>query len=433
MKLFGLCVSKGNVTGNVKIITDSCVDIIDCSVPTILVMKRLDRKYLVKMDKNVVGVIAEEGNIGSHGAGILRQLSIPCVLRIKNATQIMIDNSVATICGQGSYVDCQIRNSKLNTSLRKTYSRQSLSYNEISKKEFSIKDIQPIRNWVCPRPDRVYQELRYCIIKDVFASSGHFLFGLPEGKVKRNSTGAILVYGQPSINDVCSFLLCTPFWLVNKAKERSEEFRRIKYELKEIESSLDDNDLQSIYDIFKRCITLYRSLFKYAYTSQAISDELLDLYIDFCKSLGTETSKDILNLKSNYVENCLKEGVDPGVSQRWDANCAVPHIWDGNLDFAQMEIEDTIQNAIFSRSDYKILLRDYESFRIIVPLAYQLSEEYFYISSSINSFINWSIVKICFLVNEKTGNNSNVNNYYEMSLETFQDIINNLLNDKKNE
>lgn len=430
MKLFGLCVSKGNATGNVRIISESCVNNNYYSHPTILVMERLDRKYLVELNENVVGVIAEEGNIGSHGAGILRQLNIPCILRIKNATKIIIENSIATICGQSAYVDCQTKNAETNMSSTSLSSHNGLAYKEISKVCFNIHEIRQIQNWVCPRPDRIYQELRYGIIKDVFASSGHFLFGLPEAKVKRNDLGAILVYGLPLIDDVCSFLLCEPSWLVNKARERSVEFERVKCELKEIEANLDGSNLQSIYCIFNKCVFLYRSLFKYTYTSQAISDELLDLYINFCKTIGIETSKDLLNIKSDYVERCIKSGVDPGVSQRWNSAHANPHVWNGNIDYTPMEIENAIQLAIKSNPNHAILSRDYDSFRIIVPLAYQLSEEYFYISSSINSFINWSITRICVLLNKKTGVNSTVENYYDMPLEKFCEIINNQLKEK---
>lgn len=424
MRLLGLCVSKGNAKGHVRIITNNCsVNNNHYSVPTILVLEKLDRKFLVNLDENVVGVIAEEGNIGSHGAGILRQLNIPCVLRINNATKIMVDNSIATIYGQGAYVDCQTRKAEFNVSSTTICGHAGLSYSEISKEVFNIKDIRPIQNWICPRPDRIYQELRYCIIKDVFANSGHFLFGLPEAQVKRNDYGAILVYGLPRIDDVCSFLLCNPSWLVKKAKERSVEFERIKCELNEIEAGLDSTNLQSIYIVFNKCTILYKSLFKYAFTSQAISDELLDLYIDFCKSIGIETTKGLLKIKSDYVEKCLKTGIDPGVSQRWSSNRAIPHIWDGSIDYTPMEIEDTIQSAIESRPNYETLSRDYDAFRIIVPLVYQLSEEYFYISSSINSFINWAITKICFLINQKIGENSSVVSYYDMSLEKFCKLI----------
>ena len=95
----GLCVSKGSVRGK-AIIVDSVFATKTIAPGTILVMKTLDRKLLVSLSKNVVGVIAESGNIGSHGAGILRSLKIPCVLRIKDAVSIINDGQEIVIEGE---------------------------------------------------------------------------------------------------------------------------------------------------------------------------------------------------------------------------------------------------------------------------------------------------------------------------------------------
>lgn len=422
MELHGLCVSKGDAIGIIRVVNPDD-KVIYYSSPTIIVMKKLDRKFLVEMDKNVVGVIAEEGNIGSHGAGILRQLNIPCILRIKNATKVLSNNSTAMIHGAKSIVECETSDKDLDFSLLDNES-DTFSYLNVTKKDFSLQDIYAVNSWVCPRPDRVYQELRYSIMCDVFASSGHYLFGLPEAKVKRNDKGAILIYGQPSIESVCSFLLCSPSWLIVKSKERTIEFNQIKLSLRKIESQLDPNNISTLYDIFMVCIDLYKSLFKYAFTSQAISDELIELYIDFCKQLGITTTRDILHLKSVYVEQCLNSGFDPGVSQIWESQKAFPHIWDGHIDYTPLEIEPTIQNAIIKTSNHQTLQRDYEAFRIIIPLVYQLSEEYFYVSSSINSFINWAITMICNYININEGTcNRNVDYYYSLSLSSFCSIV----------
>ena len=87
----GLCVSKGNVKGIAYIVTDNLtLDLLPAN--TILVMKNLERNILINLSKNIIGVIAENGNIGSHGAGILRQLGIPCILRVKNDTNLLKNN-----------------------------------------------------------------------------------------------------------------------------------------------------------------------------------------------------------------------------------------------------------------------------------------------------------------------------------------------------
>lgn len=424
MKLTGLCVSKGTVKGNVKILHDKKENSNEYDLkfgsPTIIVMKKLDRDYLVEMDKSIVGVIAEEGNIGSHGAGILRQLKIPCILRIKNATKIMVDDTPAEIIGHESCVLCSTLSNCHSTDSPNSTTFSNLYYKNITKESFYINEIKPIKSWICPRPDRIYQELRYGIICDVFSSSGNFLFGLPIAKVDRNSAGAIISYGSPSISDVCSFILCNPSWLIDKSKERTLEFDKIKEELNLMKKHLNEKDLNDIYHVFKTGIKLYRSLFKYAYISQAISDEFLDIYLDFIYQVtGQIVTKDVLNLKSEYVESCLSSGIDPGVSQKWNSQKNTPHIWEGKINYTLLERDNNIIEAIQKDSCYNRLMRDYNAFRLIIPLVYQLSEEFFYLSSSINSFINWSIINICHIENALNRTQYHVDKYYNMTLEDF--------------
>ena len=70
MKIKGLCVSCGTAKGPAYIIkSENKQRISDISLlpNTILVMKSLDRSILVNLNKNVIGVVAEHGNIGSQG------------------------------------------------------------------------------------------------------------------------------------------------------------------------------------------------------------------------------------------------------------------------------------------------------------------------------------------------------------------------------
>lgn len=431
MKLKGLCVSKGIAKGNVKILLDKRVDNNDLKFdsPTIIVMKKLDRNYLVEMDKSIVGVIAEEGNIGSHGAGILRQLKIPCILRIKNATKIMIEDTLATIIGHENCVLCSTSSNEYLIHSHNFTVFSELCYKNITRESFDINEIKPIKSWICPRPDRIYQELRYGIIRDVFSSSGNFLFGLPMAKVDRNSDGAIISYGSPSISDVCSFILCNPSWLIDISQERTIEFNKIKEKLNLLKKNLNENDLHDIYYVFKIGIELYRSIFKYAYMSQAISDEFLDIYLDFIYQVtGQIVSKDVLNLKSEYVESCLSSGVDPGVSQKWNSQKYIPHIWEGKINYTPLEIDNDIIVAIQKSSHHTRLMRDYDAFRIVIPLVYQLSEEFFYISSSINSFINWSIINICRIQNTSNDTCYDIDKYYSMTFKDFCELVENSFN-----
>ncbi len=420
-KINGLCVSKGNAIGKICVV-DSRYSEKALTDTTILVMKALDRKLLVNLNKKVVGVIAEIGNIGSHGAGILRHLKIPCILRIKNAMEIFKDGEIVELCGMDGSISFggEIQNRKYEIEPSTEYGKM---YSSISSEKFDLTDIQVNQSWYCARPDRPYQRLRYDIIKEVFVMSANFLFGLPPAKIKQNQVGAITTLGAPNTLDICKYILKNPSWLVIKAKERSQIIDNIKLELCKL------NQLPQTIDgyvaVFEKGIELYRNLFKYSLMSQAISDELLDAYTDFVSMItGKRVSRDILNLKSLYVENCINSGIDPGVSQKWKVEKAECHIWNGSISFEPLCEDEEIIDKINFKNNFEKLKMDYDSFRIIVPLVYQLSEEFFYISSSINSYINWSLVQICNELNKKLEKKLNVEDLYEMSIEDLFNMIN---------
>ena len=79
----GLCVSKGSVRGK-AIIVDSVFATKTIAPGTILVMKTLDRKLLVSLSKNVVGVIAESGNIAYFWGRFRRDAGVVELARLES-------------------------------------------------------------------------------------------------------------------------------------------------------------------------------------------------------------------------------------------------------------------------------------------------------------------------------------------------------------
>ncbi len=410
----GLCVSKGNASGRV-VIVDRSFSRQELFQSSILVMKTLDRNLLINLNvNNVVGIIAEVGNIGSHGAGILRHLHIPCIVRIRDATSILKNGDQIVLNGTKGTIDFE-NAPFVEENLHEKHNWGNF-YRSITMADFSQKNIETNTDWYCARPDRPYQKLRFDIIRNAFVGSAAYLFNLPIGEIRQNNDRAIEVIGFPNNIDICRFVLCNPQWLIDKAKERSLIINDIRIELRRLlqhEKSLD-----GYFQIFLKGAELYRKLFLYSLMSQAISDELLDAYVDFVSMLlNTNYSRDILELHSVYVQNCLDSGIDPGVSQKWKIEKAYPHIWEGYITFERLNEDSTISAAILSKKDASLLKRDYDSFRTIVPLVYQLSEEFFYTSSSINSFINWSLVQLCYEYNKITGSAISVDEIYEWSME----------------
>ena len=387
----GLCVSRGTSTGVAYVIQGN--DIVPDNLPsnTILVAEALSRDLVKNLNTNIVGVVAEHGNIGSHGAGILRQLKIPCVIRIPDITEKIKNGMHIKICGSDN---CIIIDDLASSGMLSDYlGNQDLRYRDIARDSFGQKDIRIRLEWVCLRPKRFYHKLRYDMICDTFAHSCSFLYGTPAGQTKLDSNGAIVAYGLPYISDLCSFILCNPSWFLQKVNERTLVFEGIKQQLSQLKPYTDSDSIENVEYVFEKGIRLYQSLFRYSFLSQFIADELLEVYLDFVKNLtGVTDTKDILNLYSSYVQESLSSAEKLGDAQRWLTVQCLPRIWNGTLDYSPLPSDSTIIEAIEAHPDKKDKLQlDYEAFRVVIPLVYQMSEEFFYLSSCINSFVTWSI------------------------------------------
>ncbi len=433
LSIYGLCVSPGNAKG-IAHISSPKNPIPTSTENVILILEKLERNILINLPQNIVGIIAEKGNIGSHGAGILRQLGIPCIVRIPNVTNIITNGTEVSILGEKGSVS-YINACKSNTDIPSQDVEEVLiSYFDISEKTFPLEKIRPINKWYKPRPGRVYQKLRFDIIKDVYSTGAESLYNVPKTFTRQSEDGELEVIGTPDLIDLCRFQLCNPDWLVSKAKEREIAFTSIKRDLSHFIPLVNNSSQENIIFVFLKSIDLYRQLFKYVFLAQVTSDEILDAYLDFLYILtGIKYSKDIFNMKSNYVEKCVNSGIDPGAFQAWSEKTTSPYIWEGTIDYTPFTPDDELLAIIEKHVNRSQLLKDYESFRIIVPLLYQLSEEFFYMSRSINTFLVWSVQNIHSLFCSTLDLTLSLDEFNDMSLNQIKTYISLLKGDNNNE
>lgn len=88
----GLVGSTGFAKGNVCII-NSLEDINKIKQGEIMVVSGTSVEYLPAMQKSA-GIIAEYGGITSHAAIIARELKIPCITKVKDATKLLKDGEL---------------------------------------------------------------------------------------------------------------------------------------------------------------------------------------------------------------------------------------------------------------------------------------------------------------------------------------------------
>lgn len=341
--------------------------------PTILVVKELSRNVVVSLQQNVCAVIAEKGSVGCHGAGILREKGIPCIIRIPNISEILYEGDVVEVNGENGTLhileQLSYKNLKWESTIR------------VEKKEISY------------RPNRIYQKLRFDILKNGWEESPNYLFGLPKCELKLKN-GVVFISNAPNLYDLRNAIIENPDETLMILKKRSLTIQRIKIELKDIQGHLNYNDIFLVYSQFKKCVELYKDLLKYIYITQFVSDDLTDelvTLIDRCEP-GSESREKYIEerLKSDYVSVSVQEKVDPGVSTTWTIPCREPYIWEGEINWKRQIGEYRLTEKVFERTEeegFKFFVK-YSSLMLMVPILYQLAEEHYFISSSICSFLN---------------------------------------------
>ncbi|MBI2111976.1 hypothetical protein HYT52_00370 [Candidatus Woesearchaeota archaeon] len=90
-----LIISSGNVEGRVKIVyTNRDLDKIQ---PDDIMVTTMTRQDFVPYLRKIKALVTEEGGIACHAAIIARELGIPCIVGVENATRILEDNQIIVI------------------------------------------------------------------------------------------------------------------------------------------------------------------------------------------------------------------------------------------------------------------------------------------------------------------------------------------------
>jgi len=387
-RLKGICVSAGFSTGQAVICNDSAALNITKEQPIILVVQKLDRDIVACLKENVVGVVSEKGSIGSHGAGLLREFRIPCIVRIENACKLLDNDDIVEIDGVNEAVYVYCGSSAKNMTSNNDALLNTL-YSELANDRSETIRLSDTED--CYRPERSYQLLRYDIIKPAWENSPQFLFGLDKCEIRRNDNGVVFINRGPKILDICSYVIAHPNWFYDMSRKRTREIIEYRKILCSLSCHVNSCELPKLKSVFLSFMELYRGLFQYIYLSQYISDELLEIFIDLVRVLEpSEKIRYISLLESDYVSTCIKTGVDPGISQVWKFPSIEPFVWEGDIKY----IPFSSKKYSTEPKKNEQMLKDYWSLLKIVPLVYQMSEEFFYTSSSINSFINRSLENI---------------------------------------
>ena len=101
--LTGVAVSPGRVRAKVTVVNDLEARIHSIPPGSILVTKAIDPQHLTVL-KHLGGIIAETGGITSHGAIVARELKIPAIVNVANATELIQNGTEVLLDGKDGRV-----------------------------------------------------------------------------------------------------------------------------------------------------------------------------------------------------------------------------------------------------------------------------------------------------------------------------------------
>lgn len=419
-KLSGLCVSPGNAEGYVVLCRDITSVVIPNNKNIILVLPYLDRDIIIKLSSNVVGVISEKGSIGSHGAGILRELRIPCIVRIPNVLSILHQGDFIKIVDSEDSVYC---NTMLPSRLQHNTNLLYTTYKQFNTDRSN--QIRISQSIDCYRPTRRYQRLRFDMLKPAWETSPNFLFGLQKCEIFQNELGIVLIKNGPRILDICSYLIEDPERLIRISRARSLEVERIDNSLDTLNNLVNSDNTIEIGNGIRTAVQHYRDLMKYVYISQYISDEIIEIFLDVVSEFDISSRQHFIRkLSSEYVMTSIVSKEDPGISQKWILPSRNPFVWRGNINYEPFRLDEMPESTINRIKADSSVFNDIISLLKLVPLVYQMSEEFFYTSSSINSFINRGLDRLSHLFSQNGLIQGAFEDIYDWSLERLYSELN---------
>ena len=383
-ELYGLCVSPGNAEGRVVI----CADTKSASIPdtdnVILVVQYLDRDLIALLKPNVVGVLAEKGSIGSHGAGILRELHIPCIVRTEGVQKIFQQGDRISINGSDNTI---VINSDSSVQIHNKANLLTSTYSKLNEDRSSV--IRINKTIDCYRPYRQYQRLRFEMIKSPWEQSPEYLFNVPKCEIYQDNHGVVYIKNGPRILDICSYYIESPSKLFEIYKERAAKIQGITDNLETLHDLLNSGNLSDVAYVISSATKNYQDLTLYAYSSQYIYDNLIEIFLDLISQYDASSCPLFISrLKSQYVIDSIRTNKNPGISQIWRFPSDNPYNWKCSIKYQPFSITDLPETTQLAIRREPIVYKDVLGLLQIVPLVYQMAEEYYYISSSINSFIN---------------------------------------------
>lgn len=430
--LKGKVASKGNAKGKAyRAGSEVGINETNDLHPLILVVDSLEREIYKYITGNIHAVIANRGSIACHGAGILRELGIPCIVECSPPFPAELLGEIVEINAQEGLITIHA-NKKEALSDAVGLVNMNSETNELDGNVSAITSAtsnHPIRiseHAQCYRAERRYQKLRFDMLKEGWEDSPKFLFGLPRCQLELSERAIIVIHGGPLLEDIRTYVLSHTEWFFTTARERQDKIVSIKKALLFYNKSVNSVKAKDILSSVEGLVNLYNDLLRYVYFTQFIADDLVNEWMNLIETTKSEITIMQDLLKSDYNRYAIIDKNYPGKSTYWTLPSKEPYVWKGEVFFNMTAAgeEHLLKSVLlYSLNNKSNTIIEYSKYRLIVPIVYQMAEEHYFVSSSLCSYINRAIDSASKLLYGKGVDIESRRHIYSLSLNEFKDLL----------
>lgn len=237
-----------------------------------------------------------------------------------------------------------------------------------------------------PRANRVYQPLKYSMIRGGIEVSPAHLFGLEKCKCILEK-GSLVYEHAPSIEFQTEFPKNNFQHFIRNVRSFDKDIIIVRDIVAKIQILLGSDDWQYLFELCQQGFdVVYRNIFLAQYIDEIYATQ----FLEFTASLNESTRAVLVNkvLSSAFTRNALAGGSYLRSEKSFSAN---PHpiiIWSGwieNID------GDDVFNPILNDDDIKI---EEKQLILLCNYIYQCAEAFGFIANLITTACNWILISV---------------------------------------
>jgi len=256
--------------------------------------------------------------------------------------------------------------------------------------EFLVTEIDGVK-WTCIRPKRQLTRLEFDVKVEGFCQTPVVLLGAIPAVCRLDDEKRVWYSRFPEPHEIAISFSLADEWLSAHLVQRRIAFEAVKSQVDEIHAALDEEQLESetVVVHLRSWKELCRKVFPYMFlvlTTDDLALQIAQIWLDRHCSLEERTTILAQTCRSVYVQNAIKNGAVPKLSKSIQFPPSPRFRADGHIDRSIFLRSEALADLV-ARCEPWHELQTILHFTERASLAFQLSEENFYVMGSLTAAI----------------------------------------------